>query len=146
MALYLVASLGFVAIGIWLPSKPGDELLNLLASAFFGLCALVFAWMLVRPNRLLLDNEGFTQLGGFVRNPKKVLWAEIEEFFVYRLPRGGKMIGFNYRPGARPTSRLTKLNRWAGADGALQRGWPGSPESMVQKLNDLRLQATRGGV
>jgi len=74
-------------------------------------------------------------------SPKTTRWSEIEEFFVYRLPKGGKMIGFNYRPGASPHSTLSKINRRFGAEGALLNLWPGSPEAMAEELNEYRALA-----
>ena len=145
IALYLAGSLIFVAAALLALQHPDGDVLGLqLGLAFFGLCAVVFVWLLIQPQRLLLDDQGFTLLGGFVRSPKMILWTDIDEFFVYRLPRGGKMIGYNYKPGARATLRLAKLNRLFGADGALPKGWPRSPERMAEELNSYRLQATRG--
>jgi hypothetical protein len=63
--------------------------------------------------------------GGFVRSPKRICWRDIDEFFVYRLPKGGKMIGLNHRPGARKAARKLPF----GPDGALPKCWPGSPDS-----------------
>ena len=143
IALYLAGSLAFVAIALLALQHPDEDALGLeLGLAFFGLCAAVFVWLLIQPQRLLLDDQGFTLLGGFVRSPRRVLWADVDEFFVYRLPRGGKMIGYNYKPGARTPPRLAKFNRWFGAEAALPRGWPMSLEKMVAELNDYRLQAT----
>jgi hypothetical protein len=142
LALYLAGSLAFVAIALRLPPQPHRDAWKLqLGIGFFGLCAVVFAWLLIRPQRLALDAEGFTLLGGFVASPKKVCWRDIDEFFIYRLPRGGKMIGFNYKPGVRPVSPLVRPHRLRGADGALPKGWARSPEEMVAELNAYRRRA-----
>jgi hypothetical protein len=109
--------------------------------AFFGLCALVSARLIVRPQVLLLDGEGFTLDGGLVRSARKIGWRDIEGFFVYRLPKGGKTIGYNYEPAAGKDSLLIQINRAFGSDGALPKAWSGSPESMADELNDYRLQA-----
>jgi hypothetical protein len=140
-ALYLAMSLAFVAIalfGLQDPDRASSKLQ--LCLAFFGLCSVVFVWLLIRPQRLLLDSEGFTLLGGFVRSPKKVCWCDIDAFFVYRLPRGGKMIGFNYRPDA-PRGAVVRFARRLGAEGTLPKGWPIGPDKMVAELNAFRLQA-----
>jgi len=142
IALYLAGSLAFVAIALLLLEHPDRDAWKLqFVLGFFGLCAVVFAWLLIRPQRLLLDPEGFTVVGGFARNPKKVRWRDIDEFFVYRLPRGGKMIGFNYKPGAREVSPIARLNRRLGADGALPKGWAQSPENVATELNEYRVRA-----
>jgi len=103
---------------------------------------LVFCWLLIRPQRLTLNPEGFTVSGGLVRSPKKIAWHSIEPFFVYRLPRGGKMIGFNFQPeGAPDRTLLMKLNGRLGAEGSLPKLWPGSPDQVVEELNAYRKQA-----
>ncbi|WP_293400401.1 hypothetical protein [Phenylobacterium sp.] len=141
-AFYLAGSLVFVAIGLFLPrdDDPGSWKLN-VGVVFFGLCSTIFTWLLIRPQRLSLDEEGFTLSGGLVRTPKKVRWKDVDEFFVYRLPRGGKLIGYNYRPNSGEASPMTKFNRQFGADAALPKGWATPPETMANKLNTYRRQA-----
>ena len=142
--LLLLASLAFVLIGMWQARGPAPVDWRVwLGLALFGLGVLVFAWLLVRPQRLVLNDSGFTVAGGLVRTPWHVRWDEVDGFFVYRLPRGGKMIGYNYAEGARPESVLLSLNRRFGADGALSKGFPGSPEQLVEELNRHRAQALR---
>ncbi|MGO9340084.1 MAG: STM3941 family protein [Terracidiphilus sp.] len=146
--IYLAGSLIFLIIGLMTLHSPdrGTEKLW-FCLVFFGVCAASFAWLLIRPQHLLLDDQGFTVLGGFVWSPKKVYWHEIDEFFVYRLPRGHKMIGYNFKQGAMRVMSTVRLARQFGADGALPKGWPQSPESMVEKLNAYRLgAASKGGV
>lgn len=139
---FLLISLAFVAIAVAIPSEDVAESYKYwLAGAFFGLCSVVFAWLLIRPQRLLLAPTGFTVAGGFVRSPKHVLWRDVNPFFVYRLSRGGKMIGYNFAPGARTDSTLIRVNRLVGAEGALPKGWPGSPELMVERINAYRARA-----
>jgi hypothetical protein len=140
----LIGSLAFVAIAIFVPdSRSQSDLWRYGCGLFFGLCAVVFLWLLVRPQTLTLDAEGFTVAGGFVRSPRKTLWREIEGFFIYRLPRGGTMVGFNFAPGIRPTTALMKLNRRLGVDGAVPRLFPGSAESLAEELNSYRDQFVR---
>jgi hypothetical protein len=142
VALYLAGSLTFAGVAAWALQHSESGAWKLQAAiAFFGLCALVFAWRLVRPQRLLLDREGFTLLGGLARSPRKVAWRDLDGFFVYRLSRGTKMIGYNYRPGAREVPRLARFSRPFGADGALPMGWKQSPEAMVAQLNAYRAGA-----
>src|SRR5690242_9260050 len=66
--LILAGSLGFVAIGIWaLRRGTSDELWMMwAATAFFGLCAVVAAAMLLpRAGGLVLDHEGFVMTSLF---------------------------------------------------------------------------------
>ena len=152
MTLYLAGSLAFVAIALFFlqhPSEmrhPNEGAWKMwLCLVFFSPCALVFAWLLIRPPRLLLDRQGFTLVGGLIRSPKTIPWRDVEAFFVYRLPRGGKMIGYNYRPGVREVTALARVGRAFGADGALPKGWTLSPEKMVDELNAYRAWASGGG-
>jgi hypothetical protein len=140
-ALYLLISIIFVAVGAMLLRGPSASAMAWLCVAFFGLGVLLFAWLLIRPQTLDLDSEGFTLGGGMVRSPKKVLWREVEGFHVYRLPRGGKMIGYSYAPGPKKESAAVAFARDLGAESALPRGWPQSPEKMVDLLNAYRLRA-----
>ena len=143
--LLLAVSLAFVAFAVaQLRGPPPVDWRVWLTLIFFGLGAIVFAWLLVRPQRLILDAEGFTVAGGLVRAPRRTGWAEVDHFFVYRLSRGGKMIGYNYAQGARPASALRDLGRRFGADGAISKGFPGSPERLVEELNAYRARALAG--
>jgi hypothetical protein len=140
----LAVGFGFVALSIfWLrhPSGEGDVWKAWLGVIFFALCSAVLSWTLIRPMVLRLDADGFTLNGGLLRAPKRTLWRDTGEFFVYRLPRGGKMIGFNHVAGRAPASPLSQFNRTFGADGALPKSWPFSPEHMVAKLNEYRAWA-----
>jgi hypothetical protein len=55
-ALMLLGSLGFVAIGFLLPGPPDSRMF--WSGVFFSACAAVFAALLLRPQRLVLDQEG----------------------------------------------------------------------------------------
>lgn len=140
-ALYLALSLGFTAGGALMLNDPKEsKAAAMLCLVLFGLGSLVFLMMLIRPQRILLNSEGFELSGGLVRSPKLVRWRDVEPFFVYRLPRAGKMIGYNFRPGVKPDTRLRAIARSLGADAALPKGWPMSPDAMVEHLNTFRAQ------
>ena len=144
--LYLLAALAFVAIAILhLRTSREDLFVTWLGLIFFGLGVPAFGWLLIRPQRLVLDAQGFTVSGGMIRTPWTIRWQDVSEFLVIRLPRGGKMVGFNYVPGARKTTALGRIARMSGADGGLPKSWPGSVEDMVDLLNDYRIRATGGG-
>jgi hypothetical protein len=143
-ALYLVLSLVFLAGGVWLVGQAvqvKDLVFGWLSIALFGLAALVFVWLLVRPQVLRLDAEGFSLQGGLVRSPKLTRWRDVQPFFVFHLPRGGKMIGFNYIQDRAPSTTLAFVSGLAGAEAGLPKGWPKSPEAMVAVLNDYRERA-----
>lgn len=140
--LYLFASLVFVFASVFLiRDSASDETGLWWGIAFFGLCALVFAWALVRPQTLMLDGNGFAVGGAFVRSPHHIPWQDVQGFYVYSLPRGGKMIGYNFEPGARKDSALRSVARRLGAEAALPKGWPLSAEEMAELLNDYRREA-----
>jgi hypothetical protein len=140
--LFLI-SLAFVAIALLLPeASPGSYGWRVGAVIFFGLGMLVFGGLMLRPQQLILDSDGFTLVGGLALSPKTIRWREIDRFFTFRLPHGRKMIGFNYRPGSRDPSALLKFNRaTARADGALSGLWRVEPEKIVDELNDYRQRA-----
>jgi hypothetical protein len=144
--LLLVVSLGLVGAAVLPPKGTAmPEPMRWLAGGFFGLCAIVFAWLLVRPMRLILDPQGFSIGGGLVLSPKKTLWRDVDQFFVYGVAPARKMVGFNYKPGVRDRSKLVKFSRrTAGVDGALPILSRGSPEQLVAELNDYRRHALEG--
>ena len=145
---YLAIALAFVALFLWMAlgsTSQRDVLTGWIGIALFGTGGGLFGWMLVRPQVLRLDAQGFVLDGGLVRKPKRIAWADIDRFFVYRAPRGGKLIGYNYLPGRAPPSRLVGLNRAFGAEGGLPRNWTLSPEALVTLLNDYRARSSAAG-
>ena len=145
---WLAISLGFVAIGLFMiedAKSTRDVVTAWFCVGLFGLGVVVFIQQLIRPTRLALDAEGFTLSGGLSRSSRQVQWRDIEPFYVYVLPRGGKMIGYVYSPGRKPDTLGRKVSRALGADGALPKSWPGSPEKMVDLLNDYRARALGSG-
>jgi hypothetical protein len=146
MALYLVGALALVAMGLYVVRvDEGSPFWGWSAVVFFGLGALVFAALLVRPRRLLLDGHGFSLKGGLSPRPLKVAWTALEGFVVFELPQGGKMVGFNYEPEARPDTVVARMARSLGADGTVGKAWPGSVEAMVAELNAYRAAALAEG-
>jgi hypothetical protein len=143
--LYLVVSLVFSLGSLaMVQSDHSDGAWKLwLGGIFFGFGSLVFVALLIRPQRLVLDRTGFALEGGLVLSPKKVAWSDVDEFFVWRLPRGGKSVGYRYRPGAKNVPKIVKVNRAFGADGALPRAWPLGPDELAAELNAYRESALR---
>ena len=139
--LYLAISLVFVAMGAFLAGDPRQATMAWLCIVLFGLGAAVFVRLLFRPHILTLDDEGFTVSGGLIRAAKKTPWRDVEGFFVYRLPKAGKMVGYNLAPGIRNETALAKIGRSLGADRALPRGWAMSAEKVAETLNAYRARA-----
>lgn len=78
MLLVLIASLAFVAAGVWMVSLGNVRglIIGIVSAAFFGLCGLVCLVMLIHPFRILVVNEEGIQQGGLLRN-LFVAWEEI---------------------------------------------------------------------
>ena len=141
--LLLVASLVFVFSSFSLAPGAISDGLRWGGIVFFGLCALVFAWTLARPQTLMLDGNGFAVGGGFIRSPHLILWKDVQGFYVYNLPRS-KTIGYKFEPGVREGSTLRGVARSLGLEGVLPNGWPMPVEKTVEFLNDYRRQALAG--
>ncbi|CDX21832.1 hypothetical protein MPLA_120025 [Mesorhizobium sp. ORS 3359] len=123
------------------PDSEFERVLTKLGLVLFGLCVPLFGWLIVRPQSLRLNSCGFTLYGGLVRSQKQILWADIDGFFVYRLPRGNQAVAYNFRPGVKTASPLTWISKKLGANALLPGVWPLSAEQMVETLNIYRLQA-----
>ena len=134
-------ALGFVAIAVFVPDDESDRTWRWLCGGFFGLGAIVAAVMMIRPQRVLLDSRGFTIVGGLARAPRQVAWTDVDSFFVYRVARGNRMIGYNLVERARPDTYGGDLARHLDADGAIPKTLPGSPEQIVAELNAYRAAA-----
>ena len=65
-ALMLLISLAFIACALFLPTDGTSQSWRYYGGAFFGLGVIVFAWLLIRPQRLTLDPEGFALSGGLI--------------------------------------------------------------------------------
>jgi hypothetical protein len=112
-----------------------------VGSVLFGLGLPLFSWLVIRPQSLLLSSDGFILSGGLILSPRQVLWTDIDGFFVYRLPRGAKAIGYNFRSPVRGALPSKPGGRRFGVKRLLPSGWPLSTEEMVETLNRYRLQA-----
>lgn len=141
--LLLLLSLGFVSIALFLPGPPDEALF--WSGTFFSLCSAVFVALLFRPQRLLLDDDGFALSGGLIRSPRKIAWQDVSEFFLMPIRPGTSMIGFNYNATSSSKPRAAAVSRRvAGADGAISGVWPGSTRNLVDQLNEYRERALRG--
>jgi hypothetical protein len=142
LVLLLAAALLFVATATLLPTHRND-VWRLFAGSFFGLAAVVFVALLIRPHRLTLDSHGVTVSGGLVPREWSIAWADVDHFE----PMGGTdMVGFTYRNGAGGASPLRKVNRKiSNVDGAIPGSWPMSAAQMAALLEDYRTRAVTNG-
>ena len=144
IVLLLAVALAFVAIYALLPDP--DHLLPSWGGWFFGLCAGVFALLLLRPRKLTLDSDGFSISGGLARKPTKTEWQDVTGFFPVSIRAGSSMVGFNYSADAKHKPRGTWVSkRLAGADGAISGAWPCSTAKLARQLNAYRERALTGG-
>ncbi|MFE0018977.1 hypothetical protein ACFWXH_29295 [Mesorhizobium sp. NPDC059054] len=104
---------------------------------FAGACALVLFWLVIRPHRLLLNEDGFTLSGGLHWQPMKVLWRDVEEFVTKRGPNLTTWIGIRFRRDA----RRFRLAGWLRRDDVLPGVWELCDPEMVDYLNEWRLRA-----
>jgi hypothetical protein len=144
IVLLLAGALAFVALYAFLPDP--DHRLPSWGAWFFGVCAGVFAVLLVRPRKLTLDSDGFSVSGGLTRKPAKTQWQDVTGFFPLSIRAGSSMVGFNYSANAKHKPRGTWVSkRLAGADGGISGAWPCSTADLAKQLNTYRERAlTRG--
>ncbi|MFT4251640.1 MAG: STM3941 family protein [Caulobacter sp.] len=143
LALGLAGSLAFTAVGVWLigDAKSDESLMPWLCMLFFGFCALAFLLQLLRPQRLVLDADGF-QVEGGVKPGKKVAWGEVEAFFAWRLPKGGTMAAWRLREEARPrTAPVGNFGRGPGVDGVLPRTLALGTKALLAEMEAWRTRA-----
>ncbi|MXO57958.1 hypothetical protein GRI89_00145 [Altererythrobacter salegens] len=132
-AIGLIGCLAFVAISLF-AEQSGDTSWKLQAGGiFFGLCALTFVAMLIRPHRLRLDPEGFTLSGGLTRTPRKIGWRHVGEFYVRPLSHGASMVAFKYADEA-----VVPFGGVLGKSGGIPGVWPDGPDALAYMLNDYR--------
>lgn len=128
---------GFLAASLLvIYSEPSNHVgwTGLVLSA---LAILIFAEPLVRPYVLILDVDGFS-LGPSILLPRKtVAWRDVQNFFVHRTMQDFRVVAYNLESAVKPTARHRGA-RIFGVDGTLPRGWPKSPEKMVEELNAYR--------
>jgi hypothetical protein len=139
--LMLLGSLSFVAIAFFLPGPPDRTLF--WSGVFFSACSAVFIVLLLRPQRLVLNDEGLLLSGGLQRSPTKIAWRDVSEFFIVPIRPGTSMIGFNYANALNRPRGAAFSRRISGADGAISGVWPGSKKALVDQLNAYRERAQK---
>jgi len=151
--LLLIGSLGFVAAGVFVAMRggAGAAVGGTLGACFFGLNAIVFGMLVIRPQTLVLDCDGFELGGGLLRAPHRTSWREVLRFRVWRTGRWGgpKIVAYDYITGWEPppenprVAKLLKFNRDRGwPDAALPAMWSLSATALCEKLNDCKRRAT----
>lgn len=141
LALGLAGSLAFVAVGVWLIDKAqaDDRMMPWLCILFFGFCAAAFALQLLRPQRLVLDADGF-QVEGGLKTGRKVAWSDVEAFFRWTLPRGGAMVGYRLRRQPRPQIATRGFGQGPGVDGVLPKTLTLGVNALIAEMEAWRLR------
>ena len=130
---------------MWADPKSNLSDLARAGVVMFALAIPLFAWELIRPDRLVLSPSGLTWTGPW--RTRRYSWEQLSEFSVVGLGRwGSKMIGFDVirpeTPHSIPsvlTAGLSTLNSGLiGATGAIPGLWEVEPEEVVDLLNRAR--------
>lgn len=136
--MYLFVSLVFVAAGVWM--IPKDPLAGYLTVGFFGVCAIVFAIMLL-PNSsyLHLTEEGFIYCNLF-RVSQIVRWRDVADFSVTHI-RFNPMVGWRYVPEYLERPKWRAMNRFlAAVDDALPNTYGMKAQRLATLMNSFRKQ------
>jgi len=113
------------------------------ATAFFGLCDLIFLFQLIRPPTLTLGREGFRYSG--MGRSWDVAWEDIERFQVWKNPvpiSMQRLVSWTYKDGRRPTGAMAEISAGLGAEGAIPGLMSLSTDKLVILMNQ-RLEASR---
>jgi hypothetical protein len=103
---FLIASFGFVVVGIWMIFE--GIMLGWVSIAFFGSGALIFIWQIFdsRP-RLIIDSEGITDR---TLGVGKIVWADIEDASIKSI-QGTDFICLKLVDPEKYLGRLSKVGR-----------------------------------
>jgi hypothetical protein len=99
---------------------------------------------LLRPYKLLLDDEGFTFERGPFLSSQRAVWSDVANFFVEKGPHG-KVIGINYRDTAIKKPVFGRFVRPPGMEGALPAIWKLPPDELADHLNSYRTGRNEAG-
>ena len=108
--------------------------LSLVAAPF----ALLFGFQLLRPARLVVDDDGFSASGGLGRR-KRFEYGHCGEFQVFRMPggRGSEAIAFDW--GLRPSDwAADSTRRRYGFSETLVNTYGSPTRDIVDELNERR--------
>ena len=136
----LLASLAFVAAGVWMIGEGNAA--GWFVAGFFGLCALPAVWSLW-PNAsyLLLTPEGFT-----VKTPFRswsLRWDDVEEFGAESTGRT-TIVTFDFAPGFDGHAVGRRLNNALGfRDAGLGDTYGLSAEELADLMNEWRSRYAR---
>jgi hypothetical protein len=144
VVLFFLACLGFVTIGITQTAWHGPSAIVWLCILFFGMCgAVLLAQLFPGASYLHIRGNGFEYCSLFRKSPL-ILWQDVSDFRVVRIPPSGKrMVVFDRE--AAPDYGIRRFNRSViGATDGLPESYGLRPEELAELLNDWRMRSTRG--
>jgi len=133
--LLLISVAMFAVGGSILDASPVFGWLCIVLFAFIGLLSAV---LVLRPQTLRLDAQGFTISGGPLLKPATTLWRDVTEFFVFNMPSGGTLPGYNFQPHYTRNARLRRINSKLGAESTVAGRWKISTEELTAALENYR--------
>ena len=142
VALIGLGGVALVGCGVLMIVRGGDPVtvgFGWIATLFFAACTLAAAAQALRPTRLELDGHGFT-LTVAGREPRRILWADVEALFVWRA-HSNRFVAWNFRPGRRPPGPIHAVNAALGAQGMLPPGWPVKADALAALMERMRQEA-----
>lgn len=134
---YLIIFIGLAIVGGFMAAD-GDTVMGVAAVLLGSAGSAVFAALLIRPQKLIIDEKGFALTGGIKKEGYRFRWQDIESFGVMRV-RSAKMVGYNFATGYEaPHSLLRGLNvDLAGYEAAIPDVGM-KPEQLSELLNDWK--------
>ena len=129
----LAASVALAVVGRAAAAE--GRVVGWVALGFFGLCALVFAIVLLPGSAYLrLDSRGFTTRNLFRKG--RLRWRDVRNFRPYSVP-GGTFVGFDFTEASGSLGRVS-ARKLAGVDGGLPDTYGLEPEELAAVLNAWR--------
>jgi hypothetical protein len=138
-ALMLLIATGFVAIGAFMLRDPKEPAwIAYAVMGFFGLGVPLFAWRLVRPDRLRLAPDGITWRS--VLRTSHFKWDEVKNFRAYSPGTESKHLGFDFTDSYHGQgSRFRQTARtMTGVEGSFGGGWELGAAELADLLNKAR--------
>lgn len=142
MALAVLGSVAFVALGFWMEPQPGRaHWIGLMAIAVFGVFGVIGLAQLIKGGRLVLDEKGFTHTG--VLRTQFTPWGDVEDFYLQQMSATTKLIGWNAREGRQKQSLMHTINGSLGAANWVPSGWAATSTEKLYGELTARLEASR---
>ena len=141
----LLITLPLLAGGVFLVREEPSGFMGWAVVLFFGLCASIFVFQIIKPGTLVLNETGFeqTMMGRKTSNR----WDEVSEFGIYAIKSSfvtaSKFVCFDRY--ADEGKKMTELNRTlVGATAQLADTFGMKAEALAELMNAFRNRALKG--